>query len=66
MVDAKALATGYPAARFLTIDGMNHVLKNAPPGRVEQMPVYSDPSIPVVPQLIDEMSSFVNGLKKTS
>ena len=66
MTDAKALAAGYPAGRFLTIDGMNHVLKNAPPGRAEQMPVYSDPSIPVVPKLIDEMSSFVNGLKKTS
>jgi len=66
MTDAKALAAGYPAARFLAIEGMNHVLKNAPPGRAEQMPIYSDPSIPVVPKLIDEMSSFVNGLKRKS
>ncbi|MEP6507629.1 MAG: alpha/beta hydrolase [Gemmatimonadales bacterium] len=64
MTDAKALANGYPAARFLPIDGMNHVLKMAPPGRAEQMPVYSDPTIPVVPTLIDEMSAFVNGLKR--
>jgi pimeloyl-ACP methyl ester carboxylesterase len=66
MTDAKALAAGYPAARFLAIDGMNHVLKNAPPGRAEQMPIYSDPSIPVVPKLIDEMSSFVSALKRKS
>lgn len=64
MTDAKALAAGYPTARFLQVDGMNHVLKNAPPGRAEQMAVYSDPTIPVVPQLIDEMSAFVNGLKR--
>ncbi|HZK78611.1 MAG TPA: alpha/beta hydrolase, partial [Gemmatimonadaceae bacterium] len=66
MTDAKALAAGYPAARFLTIEGMNHVLKNAPPGRAEQMPAYSDPTLPVVPKLIEEMSSFVNGLKRKS
>lgn len=66
MTDAKALAAGYPAGRFLKIEGMNHVLKNAPPGRALQMPVYSDPSIPVVPKLIDEVSSFVNGLKRRS
>lgn len=64
MTDAKALAAGYPSARFLQVDGMNHVLKNAPPGRAEQMTVYSDPTIPVVPQLIDEMSAFINGLKR--
>ena len=66
MTDAKALSFGYPSAKFLTVEGMNHVLKNAPPGRMEQMPIYSDPTIPVVPMLIDEMSAFVNGLKKKS
>ncbi|MEO5904951.1 MAG: alpha/beta hydrolase, partial [Gemmatimonadaceae bacterium] len=65
MADAKALANGYPSARFLQVDGMNHVLKKAPPGRADQMPVYSDPTIPVVPKLIDEMSGFVNGLKRS-
>jgi len=65
MTDANALAKGYPAGRLLTIEGMNHVLKNAPPGRAEQAAAYSDPSLPVVPQLIDEMSAFVKGLKKS-
>lgn len=63
MTDAKALAAGYPAGRFLTIEGMNHVLKDAPPGRAEQMNTYSDPTIPVVPKLIDDMSAFVKALE---
>ncbi len=66
MTDAKALAAGYPAGRLLTIEGMNHVLKNAPPGRAEQMNTYSDPTIPVVPTLIDDMSAFVKALKRKS
>jgi uncharacterized protein len=64
MTDANALAKAYPAGRLLTIEGMNHVLKNAPPGRAEQAAAYTDPSLPVVPQLIDEMSAFVKALKK--
>jgi pimeloyl-ACP methyl ester carboxylesterase len=63
MTDANALAKG-TAGLLLTIDGMNHVLKNAPPGRAEQAAAYTDPSLPVVPQLIDEMAAFVKGLKK--
>ena len=45
---------------------MNHILKNAPPGRMENIATYSDPMLPVVPKLIEEMSAFVNGLKRTN
>ena len=62
--DARLLAKGLPAARLVMIEGMNHVLKPAPPGRAEQMPIYSDPSIPLVPQLVDEVASFVKGIRK--
>lgn len=62
--DSKQLAAAMPSARVLTVEGMNHVLKNTPAGRLEQMPSYSDPTIPVVPQLLDEMASFVRGLKR--
>ena len=64
MTDAKALAAGYPGSRLLTIEGMNHVLKAAPPGRAEQMAAYTDPTLPVVPALINETASFVNALKR--
>jgi pimeloyl-ACP methyl ester carboxylesterase len=62
--DAKLLSAALPSARLLIITGMNHVLKNAPPGRAEQAASYSDPSLPVVPQLIDEVATFVNGVRK--
>ena len=64
--DADAMAAGLPAAKLLVIEGMNHVLKEAPPGRAAQGPAYSDPSIPVVPKLIDEVAAFAKGLKKPS
>lgn len=64
--DAKRLAAGLPAARLLMIEGMNHILKSAPPGRAEQIPIYSDPAIPVVPQLLDELAGFIKGVAKAS
>jgi alpha-beta hydrolase superfamily lysophospholipase len=62
--DAKLLAAGLPGAKLVMIEGMNHLLKNAPPGRAEQMPTYSDPTVPVVPQLLDQLASFVTGISK--
>ncbi|MEO8576801.1 MAG: alpha/beta fold hydrolase [Gemmatimonadales bacterium] len=62
--DADAMAAGLPAARLLVIEGMNHVLKEAPPGRAAQGPSYSDPAIPVVPKLIDEVAAFAKAVKK--
>lgn len=62
--DAKLLAAGLPSAKLVMIEGMNHVLKSAPPGRAEQMPVYSDPTLPVVSQLLDDVAAFVKGAPK--
>lgn len=62
--DAKLLANALPSARLLVVEGMNHVMKNAPPGRAEQMPTYSDPTLPVVPKLIDDVVEFVKAVKK--
>jgi pimeloyl-ACP methyl ester carboxylesterase len=64
MKDANALATGYPAGRLLTIEGMNHVLKAAPADRAQQAAAYTDPTLPVVPKLIDAVAAFVKSLKK--
>lgn len=64
MDDAHNLSNALKSARLLEIQGMNHVLKNTPAGRAEQMPSYSDPNIPVVPQLLDEMAAFVKAAKR--
>lgn len=61
--DADALAAAMPAAKLVVIEGMNHVLKSAPAGRAEQGPAYSDPTIPVVPRLLDEVAGFVKAVK---
>ena len=63
--DADAMAAGLPAAKMLVIEGMNHVLKEAPPGRAAQGPAYSDGTIPVVPKLLDEVAAFVKGVKRS-
>jgi pimeloyl-ACP methyl ester carboxylesterase len=62
--DAKNLAAALPSAKLDMIEGMNHVLKNAPADRAAQMPIYSDPSIPVVPKLIDDVAAFVKAVPK--
>ena len=64
MTDAKALAAGNPSARFVTIEGMNHILKEVSGDRLAQIPKYSDPSLPVVPKLMDELTAFVRTVRK--
>jgi fermentation-respiration switch protein FrsA (DUF1100 family) len=64
MEDSRQLAAAKKDAKVLTIEGMNHVLKDTPAGRMEQGPSYSDPNIPVVPKLLDEMAAFVKSVKK--
>lgn len=58
--DVKLLAAANLSAKVLMIDGMNHVLKNVSSDSDKQLASYSDPILPVVPELIDEISRFVN------
>lgn len=62
--DVKSLAAANPSAKVLMIDGMNHVLKNVSSDRDQQSASYSDPALPVVPELIDEISRFVKKAKR--
>jgi uncharacterized protein len=64
MKDAEALAAGDTAAKLVVIEGMNHILKEATGGRMEQLKVYSDPALPVFPRLIDELATFVKGVTR--
>ena len=57
--DAKRLADGNPAAKLLLIEGMNHVLKTVPNERNQQVSSYSDPKLPVAPELVSEIGGFV-------
>jgi uncharacterized protein len=64
VTDAQALARGKPNAKLVIVDGMNHLLKQAPADRAQNMATYTNPALPVVPQVIDEIAAFITGLKK--
>jgi pimeloyl-ACP methyl ester carboxylesterase len=66
MTDAKALAAGNPSAKFLEIEGMNHILKEVSGDRMAQVPKYSDPTLPVMPKVIDAVAEFIKSLPKKS
>ncbi|MRW89126.1 alpha/beta fold hydrolase [Duganella sp. FT80W] len=57
--DAKSLSAAAPQAKLVIIDGMNHVLKIVGKDQALQQKSYTSPDLPVAPQLIDALSSFV-------
>lgn len=61
--DARLLASADPHAKLVIVDGMNHVLKLVPSDMTQQMKSYSDPSLPVAPQLVDAVASFVKDVR---
>jgi len=63
LADAKRLADGNPSAKLLLIEGMNHVLKTVPNEQDKQVASYSDPSLPVTPDLISALSRVVNEIR---
>lgn len=62
--DAKLLAAANPLAKVSLIEGMNHVLKAVSSDRDKQVASYSDPALPVVSEFINEISRFVNKVRR--
>lgn len=62
--DAQLLAKAQPKAKLLMIDGMNHVMKNAPADAASQKNSYSDPTIPDNPALIAGIADFVKSVPR--
>lgn len=57
--DARLLAEAHPGARLRIIEGMNHVLKEAPIERTANIETYDQPDLPLVPELVLEIVDFV-------
>ncbi|HXL04107.1 MAG TPA: alpha/beta fold hydrolase [Bacillota bacterium] len=57
--DAKLLAKAKPDAKLKIIDGMNHVLKEAPIDYGENLATYGNPTLPLAPGFLEEIISFV-------
>jgi pimeloyl-ACP methyl ester carboxylesterase len=62
--DAKRLANAKSTAKLLIVEGMNHVLKEVSRDHEKQVASYSDPTLPVMASFINEISRFVNNVKK--
>lgn len=62
--NAKILTNANPRAEAIIIEGMNHVLKKISGDLQQQIPSYADPSLPIVPELVDRIADFSKTLKK--
>lgn len=56
--DAKALAAAKPDAKLMLIDGMNHILRAAPLDRAANAATYTNPALPLKPELVPAMVAF--------
>lgn len=59
--DANLLKKGQPKARLVVIDGMNHILKQAPADRQLNIATYTQPDLPLKKELIDNLIPFILG-----
>ncbi len=56
-----ALRAAQPAAAYVVIPAMNHVLKNVEAGNLgANMAAYANPALPVAPELVDAIVGFIS------
>lgn len=60
--DARRLASARQGTKLVLIEGMNHVLKNAPFERGANLSTYVRPDIPLAPALMPAIVEFIGGL----
>ena len=56
--EAERLKAARPNAELMLFDDMNHIMKNAPADRAENMQTYSDPTLPLTPGLATAIAEF--------
>jgi pimeloyl-ACP methyl ester carboxylesterase len=61
--DAQKLKKANSDATLVLVNGMNHVLKDAPADKAQNMATYSKPDLPLKPELVTSITTFVKGLK---
>jgi fermentation-respiration switch protein FrsA (DUF1100 family) len=62
--DAEKLAAADEDAKLLIIEGMNHIFKKISGDLPEQIGSYSDPDLPLMPELVDGIAAYVSSLEK--
>ncbi len=58
--DAELLSAASANGEMVILEGMNHVLKNAPEDRGLNVQTYNDPSLPLAEGLIEAIVNFIN------
>lgn len=61
-VEANALKAAAPTATLVLVDGMNHVLKHVV-DPAQQAASYSDPALPIVPDVPNAIAAFIRAVK---
>ncbi|MDQ6827099.1 MAG: alpha/beta hydrolase, partial [Candidatus Eremiobacteraeota bacterium] len=64
--DAKRLASFNPKAQLVLIDGMNHVLRDAPADMAQNFATYSQPALPLAAKATSSVADFIksHGMQK--
>jgi len=57
--DAAILAEARPDATLIMLDGVNHVLKEAPEDRVANLAAYADPDLPLADDVLRAITEFL-------
>ena len=57
--DAEALMKSKNDAILLYVEGMNHILKDAPTDRAANLATYADPTRPLHPELLPAIQQFI-------
>jgi uncharacterized protein len=57
---AEMLHACKPTASYEIMDGMNHILKQAPSDRAKNIATYTEVALPLMPGLVDELITFIS------
>ncbi|MCP5433350.1 MAG: alpha/beta hydrolase [Alphaproteobacteria bacterium] len=60
VADAQRLAEGNPSSEVVIVEGMNHILKAAPPERAANVATYFDADRPLADGLVAKIAEFLN------
>ena len=60
--EGRALHKAYPASIYHEVEGMNHILKDAPSERFANLALYSKSDVPLHPDLMPAIISFIRRL----
>ena len=63
---AQTLRAAQPDAELVLLEGMNHVLKDAPADPAANQATYSNPALPLADGLVEPLITFIEGASETT